>query len=273
MFSVVVRDASGRVRKNDARTEMLTIGRDAANDVVIAHPSVAPRHARIFDHGNGCWLVVDLGTRAGTFKNGQAVAGSTLFCATDVIRVGDFEIQVACKTPEDDDRETALLELIQKTPADPEPRLVYSDWLEERGDGLRAEYVRLQMRVGATAADPADVSAEARRFRELSQRVPLSWRAALARANLENCLSFEVVCPKTWDKLTPTEREDVRFCGACRSNVHFCATVADARVHAQRGACVALDLSVIRHPGDLNPRPMMVGMIMPPSEPPSPPAK
>jgi hypothetical protein len=117
------------------------------------------------------------------------------------------------------------------------------------------------------------VSADARRFRELSQRVPLGWRAALAQSTVENCLSFEVVCPKTWDRLAPTDRDGVRFCRACKSHVHFCATVADARGHAQRGDCVALDLSVIRHPGDLNPRPMMVGMIMPPSEPPPPPAK
>ena len=39
----------------------------------------------------------------------------------------------------------AFLQVIQQTPDDDAPRLVYADWLEERGDP-RGEFIRLQCR-------------------------------------------------------------------------------------------------------------------------------
>ena len=44
--------------------------------------------------------------------------------------------------------EAAFLSAIRAAPADAAPRLVYADWLEERGDG-RAEFVRLQHQLAA----------------------------------------------------------------------------------------------------------------------------
>src|SRR4051812_18323402 len=39
---------------------------------------------------------------------------------------------------------TPFLRTIAANPADDGPRLVYADWLEERGDTARAEFIRLQ---------------------------------------------------------------------------------------------------------------------------------
>jgi uncharacterized protein (TIGR02996 family) len=39
--------------------------------------------------------------------------------------------------------EEAFLASIRRKPADNAPRLIYSDWLEERGDSQRAEYLRV----------------------------------------------------------------------------------------------------------------------------------
>ena len=40
--------------------------------------------------------------------------------------------------------EEAFLLAILEEPQDDTPRLVYSDWLDEHGDGTRAEFIRMQ---------------------------------------------------------------------------------------------------------------------------------
>jgi len=53
---------------------------------------------------------------------------------------------------------------------------------------------------------------------------------------------------------------NVRFCSACRKNVHFFSSVEGARELAETlGVCVAIDLGVIRRPGDMD-------MLRPPLE-------
>src|SRR5262245_21997477 len=143
MFTAIVHDGARPVRTIEVSKEMVTIGRDESNDLVLADSSVSSRHARIFHLGRGVWLVVDLGTRR-TFKNGSPVAGSTLFRTEDVIRVGRWDLRVRSHE-QPAEPEAGLVRMIQERPADPEPRLVYSDWLEESGEPLRAEYVRLQL--------------------------------------------------------------------------------------------------------------------------------
>jgi uncharacterized protein (TIGR02996 family) len=49
----------------------------------------------------------------------------------------------------------ALLEAILADPDDDSPRLIYADWLDERGDADRAEFIRAQCALhGAPADDP-----------------------------------------------------------------------------------------------------------------------
>lgn len=45
-----------------------------------------------------------------------------------------------------------LLRAILESPDDDTPRLVMADWLDERGDGGRAEFIRLQCRIAAIEA-------------------------------------------------------------------------------------------------------------------------
>jgi uncharacterized protein (TIGR02996 family) len=50
----------------------------------------------------------------------------------------------------------AFLHSIIESPEDDAPRLIYADWLEERGDPRRAEFIRLQCRLaGMAEGDPA----------------------------------------------------------------------------------------------------------------------
>jgi uncharacterized protein (TIGR02996 family) len=73
-----------------------------------------------------------------------------------------------------------FLRAILTAPADPAPRLVYADWLEERGDPARAEYLRLGAEFVAIP-DRAEVARGVRRrMCELRPRVPAAWLGLLA---------------------------------------------------------------------------------------------
>jgi pSer/pThr/pTyr-binding forkhead associated (FHA) protein len=65
--------------------EDATLGRDAANTVVIASDQASRRHARIFVSG-GAHVLVDLDSTNGTFLNSKLVKEQTLRHG-DVIRI------------------------------------------------------------------------------------------------------------------------------------------------------------------------------------------
>lgn len=72
----------------------------------------------------------------------------------------------------------AFLSAISANPNDLVTRLVYADWLDERGD-LRAELVRLQVRLlGLSSDDPEHPSLKARE-QELRGQCPPYWLAIL----------------------------------------------------------------------------------------------
>ena len=75
--------------------------------------------------------------------------------------------------------ESAFLRTILDRPDDDAPRLVYADWLEERGDTARAEFIRVQIELANLAADGARRVELAARERELLQRHEREWVAAL----------------------------------------------------------------------------------------------
>lgn len=64
-----------------------TIGRDAANTIVIPDGSVSSKHARVIKTADG-FVLEDLNSRNGTFVNGERVTGTTLLNDNDVVRFG-----------------------------------------------------------------------------------------------------------------------------------------------------------------------------------------
>lgn len=73
-------DASGRVR----------IGRDPANDIVLSDLRISRHHAEVRRDGSS-FFVVDLGSRNGTFLNGQPVSRAAL-SPGDMVSVGRHEL-------------------------------------------------------------------------------------------------------------------------------------------------------------------------------------
>src|SRR3954452_23480399 len=73
-----------------------------------------------------------------------------------------------------------FLAAVRAHPDDDAPRLVYADWLDERGDADRAEFIRVQCELAPL--DPADPHAATlkRRERGLLARHERAWVGDLA---------------------------------------------------------------------------------------------
>ncbi|MDP1918357.1 MAG: hypothetical protein Q8L14_19075 [Myxococcales bacterium] len=155
--------------------------------------------------------------------------------------------------------DAAIVEAIAK--GDESARLVYADLLEERGLGHQARWLRLESQV-QTLTGPArgDALKALRPLRELAGR---EFLATVARPALEGCpVRFGFRCPMTWAGLTPTSDPVVRHCSGCDSPVTFYDSLELAQRASAEGKCVAIDLSVERHEGDLDPQQnAIVGMI------------
>jgi uncharacterized protein (TIGR02996 family) len=81
-------------------------------------------------------------------------------------------------------REQSLLEAIRENPHDDSLRLIYADWLEERGDP-RSEFLRLECRIQRLPEAGADYQALRQRLSELGAGLDVRWRALVCRIHLE----------------------------------------------------------------------------------------
>jgi uncharacterized protein (TIGR02996 family) len=73
----------------------------------------------------------------------------------------------------------AFLRAIAETPEDDLPRLVYADWLDERGDPERAEFIRLQCELARLPTDDLRHLALSGRQGELWRACEDVWRPAV----------------------------------------------------------------------------------------------
>lgn len=75
----------------DLRSESVVIGRAKECDLVLLEEAVSRRHARILGRGDG-YYVEDLGSRNGTFLNGNAIQQPTLLSHNDCIQLVDVAL-------------------------------------------------------------------------------------------------------------------------------------------------------------------------------------
>ncbi|MFN2505023.1 MAG: FHA domain-containing protein [Acidimicrobiales bacterium] len=73
-------------------SDAVTIGRDIDSDLVVGDPMVSALHAVVRRYHGG-WSVQDVGSRNGTFVNGQRVAGEHRLRSGDEIGVGNTRLR------------------------------------------------------------------------------------------------------------------------------------------------------------------------------------
>jgi uncharacterized protein (TIGR02996 family) len=76
-------------------------------------------------------------------------------------------------------RDEGLLQAIQDSPADDAVRLVYADWLEESGDAVHAEFIRVQCRLARLDRQAPERDPLKRRERALWKKLGARWSALL----------------------------------------------------------------------------------------------
>jgi uncharacterized protein (TIGR02996 family) len=127
--------------------------------------------------------------------------------------------------------------------------LVYADWLEERGDYVRAEYLRLtvelsqlsiKLRIEGNPYTSPHVEPIARRrirMRELCREISPAWLAQIHHGEIARCdrkTRKRGRCPNDWARLTDTEEPILPRCEVCQENVRFCVTWEEFGRHAAR---------------------------------------
>jgi uncharacterized protein (TIGR02996 family) len=152
----------------------------------------------------------------------------------------------------DDDK--AFIRAIMTNPAELTAWLVYADWLDEHDQLERAEFLRLMARHGQLRNTDPEWTEVVIRLRELRDVLDQDWVTIFDRPKIENCdEAFAFKCPKQWENLRATANNAVRHCTSCKKLVYYCRTLPEAQDHARQGHCVAVQLGVLRYPGDLEP--------------------
>jgi uncharacterized protein (TIGR02996 family) len=169
--------------------------------------------------------------------------------------------------------ENDFLRALLVSPADDTLRMIYADWLDERGDDeskAKAQFLRVTVRLMGPITRVGWRHARRMELHELALELPGEWLAVVSRLRVENCANcleaarkadvdelarhgilFNLVCDKRWDELTATDHPTVRHCDACQKSVYFCDNVEAARKHVRQGHCVAVSLGVIYSGDDL----------------------
>jgi ABC transport system ATP-binding/permease protein len=84
-------DLGASQRMNLRGRDILNIGRDPTNDMVIDHPAASRFHSQIkLEQGN--YTLYDLNSTNGTFLNGELISGSHALKVGDAIRIGPTQL-------------------------------------------------------------------------------------------------------------------------------------------------------------------------------------
>jgi uncharacterized protein (TIGR02996 family) len=138
-------------------------------------------------------------------------------------------------------------------PDDTSLRLIYADWLEERGDP-RGEYLRIMCALAEMTEKNRSYKRQLRaRLQKLREGIGPAWFARIDCTPIENCIMGGIVeCPKRWEKLRETSDSCVRSCESCLFNVYHSSSIEEAQHNVRAGRCVAVDSQLIRRQGDLS---------------------
>ncbi|MCG3173014.1 MAG: hypothetical protein GMKNLPBB_01190 [Myxococcota bacterium] len=93
-YRFVIRAPTGHLMEHTMQEEVITIGRDPGNDLILNAPSVSRNHARIYIWEGQC-CIQDLGSSNGVYVNGHKITEAVSIDPSCSIDVGGFEIAFA----------------------------------------------------------------------------------------------------------------------------------------------------------------------------------
>jgi len=71
--------------------QVIRIGRDEGNDLVMDHVTISRRHAELFIDGDKNTFLTDLNSMYGTFVNNERIANPVLLERNDEVYLGDYQ--------------------------------------------------------------------------------------------------------------------------------------------------------------------------------------
>jgi len=222
--------------------DRFTIGSHGGNDLVLRDGNVEP-FACVLTRAAEIWSIEPFQGRL----DGHEITGlAELHCGAH-IELGDYTIVAFVRTR----REPIEQQLIDAiVGGDSVSRMVYADWLEERGQTARAELLRLQELLADIDATDSDRRTQfqhaVRRLGELASDIDPEWRLHVGRPEVERCRHASAGCTQNWGTLTPTGDPRVRSCTTCKENVYYASSCAEGSAHARAGRCFVVDLVELR---------------------------
>ena len=214
-FTILVTAEDGTRDRHLFDLGEVTIGRTPDNHIALPVAVISKRHARIVRKDDR-YILVDLKSMNGTYLNGRKITAPLLVKPGDRIVMGTFvlelvldDLEEARDTVDHHDEDPTIDRSPQVPPPVPPPplgrdpvetqllaaidarddasRIVYADWLEQRGESTRAEFLRIQQELIALAPDHPRFAPRTARLRELAATLDVAWRFAVARPAIERC--------------------------------------------------------------------------------------
>ncbi len=149
MLIVIVEcDGEKPTRYELDESSVVRIGRGEHSDIVLSRAAVSRLHAELtVENGEVC--LRDVQSNSGTWIAGRSIVGRAYIDHDHSVRIADYTLRISLDGPVEPppvalaEGEASFLDSILERSSDDGPRLVYADWLLERGERL-GELIVLQ---------------------------------------------------------------------------------------------------------------------------------
>ena len=219
-----------RTQRYTFRGPRVRIGSADDNDLILRDGEV-PDHAATVELLDGMCLV-----------NGASIRDGAELALGDYMLILALTERPWKRLEVTDEVERRLIDAI--VARDDESRLVYADWLEERGQSRRAAFLRAQDELAEMRPGDPKSHELSRRLRLMATLIDVGWRRRIGQPAIEGCSTSG--CPERWSNLDESADPNVRRCEVCQKSVRYCTSRADAEDLTSIGQRVVVDATVRR---------------------------